>query len=73
MPSVFQQGQWLGEIPILSTKGRLASTIQNIFFIRDAARNPLYVANIITDISEHERAEKTIRESEEKYRGVVEE
>jgi PAS domain S-box-containing protein len=73
MPSVFQQGQWLGEMPILSTKGRLASTIQNIFFIRDAARNPLYVANIITDISEHERAEKTIRESEEKYRGVVEE
>ena len=73
MPSVFQQGQWLGEIPILSTKGRLASTIQNIFFIRDSARNPLYVANIITDISEHERAEKSIRESEEKYRGVVEE
>lgn len=72
MPTVFQQGQWLGEMPILSTKGRLTSTIQNIFFIRDNERKPLYVANIITDISEHERAEKTIRESEEKYRGVVE-
>jgi PAS domain S-box-containing protein len=73
MPAVFQQGQWLGEIFIQSTKGKLASTIQNIFFIRDKNRNPLYVANIITDISEHERAEQTIRESEEKYRGVVEE
>jgi PAS domain S-box-containing protein len=73
MPAVFQQGQWLGEMPILSTKGKLTSTIQNIFFVRDSTRNPLYVANIITDISEHERAEQTIRESEEKYRGVVEE
>jgi PAS domain S-box-containing protein len=73
LPAVFQHGQWLGEIPILSTKGRPASTIQNIFFIRDSAKNPLYVANIITDISEHERAEQAIRESEEKYRGVVEE
>jgi PAS domain S-box-containing protein len=73
MPSVFQRGQWLGEMPILSTKGKHTSTIQNIFFIRDSKKNPLYVANIITDISEHERAEQTIRESEEKYRGVVEE
>jgi PAS domain S-box-containing protein len=73
MPTVFQQGQWLGEIPILSTKGKLTSTIQNIFFIRGNAADPLYVANIITDISEHEKAEQTIRESEEKYRGVVEE
>jgi PAS domain S-box-containing protein len=73
MPAVFQQGQWLGEMTILSKKGKLASTIQNIFFIRDSAKNPLYVANIITDISEHERTERTIRESEEKYRGVVEE
>ena len=73
MPTVFQKGQWLGELPILSVKGKSTSTIQNIFFIRDSARNPLYVANIITDISEHERAEQTIRESEEKYRSVVEE
>jgi len=73
MPAVFQQGQWLGEMTILSKKGKLTSTIQNIFFIRDSAKNPLYVANIITDISEHERTERTIRESEEKYRGVVEE
>ena len=49
MPAVFQQGQWLGEMPILSTKGKLTSTIQNIFFVRDNTRNPLYVANIITE------------------------
>jgi PAS domain S-box-containing protein len=73
IPIVFQQGQWLGELPILSVKGKSTSTIQNIYFIRDSARNPLFVANIITDISEHERAEQTIRESEEKYRSVVEE
>ena len=73
MPAVFQQGQWLGEMTILSKKGKLAPTIQNIFFIRDSAKNPLYVANIITNISEHERVERIIRESEEKYRGVVEE
>lgn len=73
VPVVYEKGQWLGEMSILSTKGKHTSTIQNIFFIRDSDKNPLYVANIITDISEHERAEQTIRESEEKYRGVVEE
>ncbi len=73
IPIVFQQGQWLGEMTILSKKGKLTSTIQNIFFIRDTAKKPLYIANIITNISEHERAERAIRESEEKYRGVVEE
>lgn len=73
IPSTIQRGQWLGELRILSSKGKPTSTIQNIFFIRDSAKNPLYIANIITDISEHERAEQTIRESEEKYRSVVEE
>lgn len=73
MPAVMQKGQWLGELHILSSKGKKTSTIQNIFFIRDNEKNPLYIANIITDISEHERSEQAIRESEEKYRGVVEE
>jgi PAS domain S-box-containing protein len=73
IPAVLERGQWLGELKILSTKGRPASAIQNVFLIRDRDRNPLYLANIITDISEHERAEEALRESEEKYRSVVEE
>lgn len=73
IPAVLENGQWLGEISLLSNKGRATPTIQNIFLIRDKEKKPLYFANIITDISEHERAEKAIRESEEKYRGVVEE
>jgi PAS domain-containing protein len=73
MPAVIQRGQWLGELRILSSRNKPTSTIQNIFFIRDSSQKPLYIANIITDISEHERAEEAIRESEEKYRSVVEE
>ena len=73
IPEVLRKGQWLGEMSILSTKGKLTSTIQNIFLIRDTNKNPAYIANIITDISEHERTELAIRESEEKYRSVVEE
>ncbi|OPX96431.1 MAG: Blue-light-activated protein [Syntrophorhabdus sp. PtaB.Bin006] len=73
IPTVLKQGQWLGELTVRSAKGRPTPTIQNLFLIRDDTRSPLYLASIITDISEHKKAQQALRESEEKYRSVVEE
>jgi PAS domain S-box-containing protein len=73
IPATLKQGQWVGELIIKSAKGRPTPTIQNLFLIRDDTRNPLYLASIVTDISEHKKAQQALRQSEEKYRSVVEE
>jgi PAS domain S-box-containing protein len=57
LPTVMQQGRWTGEISLLSSKGKLTPTEQNIFLIRDERGEPRMVGNIITDITERKQAE----------------
>jgi len=63
-----EKGQWKGEFPLLTAKGNLKLTEQNIFLISDEHGNPRMVGNIITDITEPKRLQDALRESEEKYR-----
>lgn len=57
LPTVMQQGHWTGELELLTTKGVCKPTIENIFLIRNENGEPLYLANIITDITEQKRQE----------------
>jgi PAS domain S-box-containing protein len=57
LPTVMQEGQWVGELAFLSPHGRLTPTMQSIFLVRDESGNPLYLANVTTDITEQKRAE----------------
>ncbi|MBN1178753.1 MAG: GAF domain-containing protein [Anaerolineae bacterium] len=68
LPTVVGGGSWMGELNIVSAKGRVKPTIQNIFPIKDEKGNALYIANTITDIGERKQAEQTLRESEAKHR-----
>ena len=52
MPKALKEGQWTGEIALVSTNGKVTPTLQNIFLIPDKDGTPLYLANVITDISE---------------------
>ena len=63
LPIVQEQGQWVGEFPLLSSKGNLVATEQNIFLIRDERGAPRMVGNIITDITERKQAERKLLES----------
>ena len=67
LPSVLDKGQWVGEVPILSARGNLIATEQNIFLIRDEKGTPRMVGNILTDITERKRAQGALRESEAKF------
>ena len=60
LPIVLEKGQWVGEIPLLSARGNLIATEQNIFLIRDEQGTPQMVGNIITDITERKRVEKEV-------------
>ncbi len=57
LPIVMEKGRWMGEIPLLSAKGNLVPTEQNIFLIRDEQGAPAMFGNLITDITERKKTE----------------
>lgn len=69
LPAVLKKGQETAEIPILSLKGELTPTIQNVFLIRNDEGEPVCLANVLTDITEHKQAEGELK----RYRDHLEE
>jgi LCP family protein required for cell wall assembly/PAS domain S-box-containing protein len=57
IPTVMREGQWSGELTILSAWGKEIPTMQSIFLVRDDVGEPIYLANVVTDISEQKQAE----------------
>jgi PAS domain S-box-containing protein len=63
LPTVQQEGQeWSGELALVSTRGTTVPTHQAFFAIRDAGGIPLYVAAVVSDITELKQAEKALHE-----------
>ena len=54
---VVREGQWSGEIPLRTAKGEVIHTIQNIFLMRDEEGSPLYLALVVTDLTERKQLE----------------
>lgn len=72
VPAVLQQGQWVGERPLLTRQGTVLPTLSNAFLLRDDAGRPLRLAMVLADLSERKRAEAELAESEAKYRQLIE-
>jgi len=72
IPAVIEEGQWVGELCLVSTEGDSISTLENFFVIRDDLGRPLYLADVITDISELKKAEEALKASEDRYRTLFE-
>ena len=60
LPAVIEKGHWTGELDLISIMGKVTHTIQSIFLIRDKAKKPFCVANVITDITEHKKLDKVL-------------
>ena len=71
-PAMMREGYWEGELPMLSRQGKSIPTWHNSFVIRDERGNPLRLAVVITDITERKRAEEALRESERRFREMME-
>lgn len=72
IPAVIAEGQWTGEVALVTRDGDLIPTIENLFIIPDDCGRPLYLANVITDISDLKRAAEALKASEERYRTLFE-
>ena len=62
LPTVMQAGQWVGEVTLRLPDGGSIPTIENIFIIPDEKGTPLYLANVMTDITERKQAERILEQ-----------
>ena len=70
LPCVLEMGQWTGEIPLVSLDGKVTDAIQSIFLIRNDKGEPIYIANVVTDITEQNQIREALQQSEQKYRSL---
>lgn len=61
VPYVVKQGQWVGELALLSTAGAQIPTIQNLFVVHGEAGGSPYLANLIIDITDRKQAEEALK------------
>ena len=71
LPAMEREGSWKGEQAILSRQEKLIPTLHNAFLLRDETGKAFRRAVVVTDITEYKQAEEALRESEERYRTLV--
>jgi len=57
LPTAIREGQWVGELALVSVRGKVVPTMQSFFLVRDEEETPLYLANVVTDITEQKQVE----------------
>ncbi|MCZ7383073.1 MAG: PAS domain S-box protein [Candidatus Methanoperedens sp.] len=72
IPAAIREGIWSGETAVLSRDGREIPVSQVIISHRTPDGRVDYLSTIVRDITERKRMEDALRESEEKYRNLVE-
>ncbi len=65
LPVLFNQGNWIGEMAVLSKDGHQIPTLTNFFVIRDDAGRPKYISELITDMTHQKEAELEILRAKE--------
>lgn len=67
----FQEGHAIIEMSLITKSGKTAPTEYSSVMIKDNEGNPKYIIAIGRDITERKKAEEALKESEEKYRNLV--
>lgn len=72
IPSIKETGRWSGEMRVVRTDGREFPIWLSASMVKDNKGEPLAMVGIIRDITERKKAEEALKESEEKYRMLIE-
>ena len=67
LPAITREGQWMGELTILSRTGKLTPVVSNHFLIHDEEGKPCRLAAVMTDITERKQAQEALQKSEERF------
>ncbi len=65
IPYVKEHGAWLGESELKRADGSAIPVLENVFMVRDEYGDPLYFADVLTDISERKEYEKQLLAAKE--------
>ena len=68
LDSIKNNGSWSGELELKSHEGKKIPTYQSYFLLDDEFGNPMYIADIIIDMTERKKIDKEL----EKYRENLE-
>jgi PAS domain S-box-containing protein len=72
LSGVQQKGHWAGKLKFVATTGEPRIVYSDAFHIRNDAGEPLVLAVVMTDITELQKAQEALAESEKKYRLLIE-
>ena len=70
--TMLREGRWTSEGSLLTRQGKVIPIFVSNFLLRDEQSKPAYFATVISDITTRKEAEEALRQSEEKYRGLLE-
>lgn len=65
LPSLLLKGYWQGELASLRTDGSRFPTKETFFIIRDDKGQPIYIGEVMSDISEQKHVEATLQLAKE--------
>jgi len=72
VPALLRYGYWHAEHTILPCHGKPTPVMQSTFLIRDEDDNPLYLAAVMSDITERKRAEEEVRDANRRLVATLE-
>lgn len=70
LPEVIKKGQWAGELDFVAIDGTVTRTIQNLLAVLDDRGRFICLGNMVIDITQLQRTEEALRQSEKKFMDV---
>jgi len=70
IPAALKTGQWVGELPLLTTTGKMVRTLQTFFKVSDQYGKPAHVAVVVSDLSDIKLAEDELMFTKNYIRNV---
>ncbi|GEM_PF-1748834 len=63
IPRTILQGQWAGELDVITATGKVIPTIESFFLIKDKNGEPIYIGVVVTDISEQKSVQQGLEQA----------